>query len=76
MTQTSNPVFLLTWVLAAISLVGTILNVKQRRVCFVLWFSANLAWVWIDWVHGVPAQAILMGIYAVLAVWGWFSWKK
>ena len=64
-----------TWAMAALSLVGVVLNIKKRRECFYVWAVTNAAWVVIDIYHGIYAQAALLAVYFVLAIWGIFEWK-
>ena len=33
-----------TWGIAALSLVGTVANIKKRKWCFVIWLFTNGAW--------------------------------
>jgi nicotinamide riboside transporter PnuC len=64
------------WIVVALSLWGTVLNVRHDRRCFYIWGVSNVAWVVIDVVHGVWSQATLQGIYAGLSVYGIVAWKK
>ncbi len=66
----------MTWLLACASLLATWLNIRRRRACFAIWACTNAAWCAIDLAHGVPAQALLMASYAILAVHGWRSWGR
>jgi nicotinamide riboside transporter PnuC len=65
----------MTWFVAAASLAATVLNVRRVRACFAIWFVTNTAWAIYDVAHGLPAQGVLMAIYALLAVYGWHSWR-
>ncbi len=64
------------WLIAAMSLVGVVLNIKHDQRCFVIWFFTNASWAVIDLFHGVYAQAFLQSVYCCLSVWGWWSWRK
>ena len=46
------------WLVTALCLAGTILNVKQSIWCFRLWMLGNLAWLA---VVGVIASAMAVG---------------
>lgn len=63
------------WCTAVVALAGVILNIKKRRACFALWLVTNTTWIVIDARAGLYGQATLFAVYAVLAVWGWISWK-
>lgn len=65
-----------TWILFVLSLAGTVFNIYKLRVCFLLWFFSNCAWCLYNYHIGVYSQSALLGVYAGLAVWGWFAWKK
>ncbi len=65
----------MTWVVAAVSLCATWLNVRKVRVCFLIWVVTNLTWCAYDFAHGLPAQGVLMAVYAALAAWGWRAWR-
>lgn len=66
----------LTWCLAALSLVGVLLNIRKDRRCFACWVVSNASWAAVDWSNGLPAQAALMAVYTGLAVHGWRAWGK
>lgn len=65
-----------TWLLAALSLVGVVLNILHSRWSFGLWFITNLSWAWVDFSRGISAQGCLFVIYAVLSVVGWLKWSE
>lgn len=64
------------WIIAALSLIGVVLNIKKRRLCFVFWTFTNFAWMIIDIKEGIVAQGVLMGVYFVLALWGLYEWRR
>jgi len=64
-----------TWLVAGASLFATWLNIRRARACFAIWLVTNSAWSIYDFVHGLPAQGVLMVVYAGLAVWGWWAWR-
>ncbi len=66
----------MTWVVACASLVGTWMNVRRQRACFVVWGFTNAAWAGYDFAHGLPAQGTLMLTYAGLAVYGFVAWGR
>lgn len=65
----------LEWLLTGFSIAGLLLNIKQRRSCFIIWGVTNAAWVWVDLNAGLTAQACLFAVYFVLAIWGFVAWK-
>ena len=64
------------WLLAALSLAGTILNVYKRREGFLLWIVANIGWVVVNFSKDIPAQAFLFIVYVATSAWGFVSWGK
>ncbi len=65
----------MTWLVAGASLFATWLNIRRVRACFAIWFLTNVAWAAYDFAHGLPAQGVLMCVYAALAVWGFVAWR-
>tara|TARA_Y100000310_G_C20598894_1_gene771964 strand:+ start:577 stop:786 length:210 start_codon:yes stop_codon:yes gene_type:complete len=64
------------WILAALSLVGVVLNIKKIRWCFVVWAGTNFAWMVVDIREGSVARGMLMGVYFLLALWGLWEWRR
>jgi nicotinamide riboside transporter PnuC len=64
------------WFLAAVSIVGTVLNARQKRSGFLFWIAANSGWVVVDLRNGLPEQAALFCVYVALAVYGFFAWGR
>lgn len=67
---------MLLYLLAGVSIAGTILNIKKRRSGFILWLVTNLIWMVIDLRADLPAQALLFAVYAGCASWGWIAWGR
>ena len=66
----------MSWFVASASLFATWLNIRRVRICFAIWFCTNVTWSVYDFAHGLPAQGVLMCVYAALAVWGGFAWRQ
>ena len=64
------------WLLTALSLAGTALNVKKRIACFYLWTVVNIAWVFVDFRQELYARSVLDGVHLAFAVWGIWDWTK
>ncbi len=63
------------WLLTALSLVGTELNLKRHRACFWFWGLTNMVWVaHFSWT-AQWAPAVLFGWYLVSCVRGWRRWR-
>jgi hypothetical protein len=65
-----------TGILTLLALLGVVLNIKKKIVCFYIWFFTNLSWAVVDFYKGIPMQGILFSIYTLLAVYGVFEWRK
>ena len=65
-----------TWGVTVLSLVGVVANIYKKRWCFAVWFITNVTWCIYDYTIGAYAQSALFFIYGILAIWGWFKWKK
>lgn len=65
-----------SWCITALSLTGTILNVKKNSLCFWLWAVGNTAWLLYDLWLGTYSRAALDVVQLAFAVWGIFAWKK
>lgn len=64
------------WIVTIICLVGTVLNVKKIRFCFILWTIGNLLWLALDLYNHLYSRALLDIIQLILAVWGYIAWKN
>lgn len=66
----------LSWLMSAIALFGTILNAERNIYGFLFWLVSNL-YMTIRFAYiGEYAQATLFFIYFILAIRGIVSWKK
>lgn len=67
---------ILSWVMSAVALFGTILNAERNIYGFLFWLVSNL-YMTIRFVYiGEYAQATLFFIYFILAIRGIASWRK
>lgn len=67
---------ILTWMLTALSLAGTVLVIRKRVTGFYLWAATNIGWVFVDFKADQPAQAVLFIAYLALAIYGIWEWKR
>ena len=67
---------LVGWIVTAVCLGGTVLNVKKVRWCFHLWALGNIAWLAIDIGNGLYSRAFLDLVQLALAVWGAVEWRR
>jgi len=65
-----------TWVLTAVSLIGTVLNVKKIKYCFYIWTVSNILWLAYDLYTGLYSRAVLDAVHLAMAIWGIIAWNK
>lgn len=66
----------ISWIVTAASLVGTVLNIKKNKACFIIWTVTNAFWAGYDFMIGAYAQAALFATYFCLALWGMWEWNR
>lgn len=66
----------ITWIVSALALTGTILNSNRNKSGFYLWLCTNMFWTVVDFRAGLYAQSALFGAYTLLAVKGLITWTK
>jgi nicotinamide riboside transporter PnuC len=64
------------WLVTAVCLAGTVLNVKKVRWCFHLWAVGNIAWLAIDIHNRLYSRALLDLVQLALAIWGAVEWRR
>lgn len=67
---------ILSWVMSAVALFGTILNAERNIYGFMFWLISNLYMVIRFAYIGEYAQALLFFIYFILAIRGIISWRN
>lgn len=66
---------IINWILVILAITGTLLNVKKNRWGFVFWIVSNVGLV-VYFIHyDIWAQAVLFGVYAMIALWGFVKWS-
>ncbi len=65
-----------TWTITAVSLTGTVLNVRKSIWCFYLWGIGNIAWLAFDLWSGLFSRAVLDTVQLAFAMWGIIAWSK
>lgn len=49
---------------------------RKKIENWILWIAVNLTYTWIYFVKALPLYAGLYICYLVLAVWGYYQWRK
>ena len=65
-----------TWVLTLISIIGTLLNCRGKKIGFVIWGIANTCWIFIDLSRGIWAQAFLYIVFIGFNIYGYRMWSQ
>jgi nicotinamide riboside transporter PnuC len=66
----------LMWIVTIFAIIGTILNIKKKPICFVIWLCTNTLWCVYDFSIKSYAQSALFLVYVVLAIWGIYEWRN
>lgn len=67
--------FDVTWILAAMSLIGSFLNVKKKVACFYLWAIGEVFWFALDISNQTYGRAFLDLTQLSFALWGIKEWR-
>ena len=67
---------ILSWVMSAIALAGTLMNAERNKYGFVFWLISNMYMTVRFAVIGEYAQMVLFFVYFLLAIRGLFAWSK
>lgn len=65
----------ISYIITAITLIGTIGNSFQKKWCFYIWIPTNLFWVIYNICIGQYAQAILYSVNTATSIIGLLKWK-
>jgi nicotinamide riboside transporter PnuC len=65
-----------SWILAALSIAGTVFNVKKSVICFYLWAIGEIFWTIFDIRNGAYGRAFLDVVHFGFAIWGIFEWSE
>jgi hypothetical protein len=64
------------WIVVLAALIGVVLNIYKKAVCFVIWFFTSSIWCIYDFAIGAYEQSALFAVYTLLAIWGIIQWRK
>ena len=67
---------ILSWIMTAVALCGTVLNAQKNKYGFVFWLVSNLYMTIRFFVIAEYAQMTLFFINFLLAIRGLFVWNK
>lgn len=64
------------WIITILSIIGTVLNIKKKRVCFAIWIVTDMIWCVYDWHIWEYQQSALFFVSLCLAIWGFVVWGR
>ncbi len=67
---------ILSWVMSAVGLAGTLMNAERNKWGFVFWLVSNMYMVIRFFIIGEYAQCALFFVYFLLAIRGIIAWTK
>lgn len=67
--------FDITWLIAAMSITGSFLNIKKNRICFIFWAVCEIICFFIDINNGQFGRAFLDVFCLGINIYGIFKWK-
>lgn len=67
---------IVSYIVSAFSLLGTVMNIKKLRACFIVWLFTNGFWLVYSILTEQYSRAILDFIYLLLAIYGIYEWSK
>ena len=66
----------LNWIVSALAFIGTIFNSRRNKISQLIWVFTNLYMAWLNFHMSIPSIGTLYIAYFILAVYGFFVWKK
>ena len=66
----------LNWIVSALAFIGTIFNSRRNKISQLIWVFTNLYMAWLNFHMNIPSIGTLYIAYFILAVYGFFVWKK
>lgn len=67
----------MTWVLAALAIVGAYLNARKLRSGFLFWIASNVGWVFLVDLPGKQyARVLLLAVFTSMSAYGWWNWRE
>jgi Nicotinamide mononucleotide transporter. len=64
------------WIVTAVCLIGTVMNVKRLRACFLFWAVGNILWLAVDIKAGTYSRAMLDTVQLGFSLWGLYEWRE
>lgn len=59
-----------------LSLIGQWLMAQKIILTWIVWFIVDAIYAYLYWQKAIPFHVVLMGVYLIMAVIGYFTWLK
>jgi len=66
----------MTWLLTTACLLGSWLNARKMKSCFLVWIACNIGWLSFDIHYQNYARAALDIAQTAISVYGYTTWNK
>ncbi len=67
---------MVSWILILITLFGTVLAIRRKWYCFIIFTFTNLYWIWYNYKKASWTMMFLFIGYGLLNIYGAYRWKK
>ncbi len=67
---------MISWIIMAITLVGTVLNIQKNRIGFIFWGVSNTLLIWLNWHLQQPGLVAMYTVFLGTCFFGWIQWGK
>jgi nicotinamide riboside transporter PnuC len=67
---------ILIYLITSLSLLGTYLNIKKNKLCFIIWIVTNVSFAIINMYIDMYSQSAVFIIFAILSIYGYLKWKE
>lgn len=64
-----------TYIITALTIIGTVANSFQKRWCFAVWMITNTFWIIYNLFIQQQAQALLYGVNLITSIIGFIKWR-
>lgn len=68
-------ILILTYIMAGITLAGSVFNAKKLRIGFLLWSISNIWWIWRNIVISEYAQSVVYVVNLCISLYGFIKWS-
>jgi len=66
----------IVWMVSSVNVFGSVLNIKKKSLCFLLWALSNVFWLIYDLYSKSYARSILDVVNLAMNILGMISWIK